>query len=392
MLFGAATAIDLYTGRLAFAFGALPALGAVVALDRGSVAAGRRAGLPLSAVQPGGRAVRGADRRRLRARRAVAHAPGAGGAAGALVAAAALAPVGVLAIAFPEGGHEPFGFPTMFPVLVLAALALLCAPRDALTLRAGVVIYALATIVVYLVPSPIGSNIARLGTFLAAPLGALLLAGATGGCWRVALAPAAVPRVGGAGARPRLGLQRPVGVHRLLPAAAALSCATWSGPAPRRFARRSRSRGFTGRRGWSPRTSRWPAAGSASSTSPTTRSSTGGHLTAATYGRWLHANAIRFVAAPDAPLDYSAQSEMALIDRGLPYLRLVMRSAHWRVYQVAHATPIAAGVATLTRLGPDWLALRARRPGTVRLDVRFTPYWMLERGMAAWPRTAPGRG
>ena len=39
VLFGAATAIDLYTGRLAFAFGALPALGAVVALDRGATVA-----------------------------------------------------------------------------------------------------------------------------------------------------------------------------------------------------------------------------------------------------------------------------------------------------------------------------------------------------------------
>ena len=44
VLFGAATAIDLYTGRLAFAFGALPALGAVVALDRGATVAGVRAG------------------------------------------------------------------------------------------------------------------------------------------------------------------------------------------------------------------------------------------------------------------------------------------------------------------------------------------------------------
>jgi hypothetical protein len=105
-----------------------------------------------------------------------------------------------------------------------------------------------------------------------------------------------------------------------------------------------------------------------------------GHLTAATYDRWLHDNAIRFVAAPDAPLDYSAQGEKALIDSGLPYLHLVQRTAHWRVYAVARPTPIASGVATLTRLGPDWLTLRARRPGTVHLRVRFTPYWELSRG------------
>ena len=94
------------------------------------------------------------------------------------------------------------------------------------------------------------------------------------------------------------------------------------------------------------------------------------------------------MAAPDAPLDYSAQGEKALIDRGLPYLHLVMRSAHWRVYAVAHPTPIASGVATLTRLGPDSLTLRARRPGTVRLHVRFTPYWELSRGLGV---RGPGR-
>ncbi|MGO9958541.1 MAG: hypothetical protein ACLP50_21680, partial [Solirubrobacteraceae bacterium] len=36
VLFGAATAIDLYTGRLTFAFGALPAAAAVLALDGGN--------------------------------------------------------------------------------------------------------------------------------------------------------------------------------------------------------------------------------------------------------------------------------------------------------------------------------------------------------------------
>src|SRR6202012_5700684 len=35
LAFGAATAINLYTGRLALAVGILPGLGAIVALDRG---------------------------------------------------------------------------------------------------------------------------------------------------------------------------------------------------------------------------------------------------------------------------------------------------------------------------------------------------------------------
>ncbi len=77
-----------------------------------------------------------------------------------------------------------------------------------------------------------------------------------------------------------------------------------------------------------------------------------GHLTAASYERWLHANAVRFVAAPDAQLDYSAKAEMALIDRGLPYLREVMHSRHWRVYAVANATPIVQGAGEARRDGP----------------------------------------
>jgi len=90
------------------------------------------------------------------------------------VTVAALAPAVLLAIAFPAGGSEPFGFLTLFPILLLAVVALVTLPADAVTLRAGVVIYALATILVYLVSSPIGSNITRMGALLAAPVAALV--------------------------------------------------------------------------------------------------------------------------------------------------------------------------------------------------------------------------
>ena len=53
-------------------------------------------------------------------------------------------------------------------------MALLAIPRGATTLRAGVAVYALATLAVYAIPSPIGSNVVRLGSLLAAPLAALL--------------------------------------------------------------------------------------------------------------------------------------------------------------------------------------------------------------------------
>ena len=83
----------------------------------------------------------------------------------------------------------------------------------------------------------------------------------------------------------------------------------------------------------------------------------GGPLTPATYEAWLHQLAVRFVAVSDADLDYSAKKEVALIDHGLPYLRLVLRTRHWRVYAVGDATPIVEGAATLQTLGANYLQL-----------------------------------
>jgi hypothetical protein len=379
VLFGAATAIDLYTGRLAFAFGALPALGAIVALDRRRIAPAIALALLSALCSPvaalfaalvaGGYAL-GAL---LRARRLTAALPGAA------VAVAALLPVGLFAVAFPEGGTEPFGFATMLPVLVLVAAVLITAPREPVTLRAGVAIYALATVVVYLVPSPVGSNIARLGTLLAAPLGALLWLRARPRLLAWAIIPllyvgwaAPVRDVVSASNDPSAtaGYYQPV--LRFLHREAVTPNPPFRTEIPfTRFHWEAWvvAAHFALARGWERQLD--------IADNPLFYR---GHLTAATYERWLHDNAVRFVATPDAPLDYSGQAEEALIDRGLPYLHLVMRSAHWRMYAVEHATPIADGVAKLTHLGPDWLTLRARRPGAVLVHVHFTPYWELARG------------
>jgi hypothetical protein len=385
VLFGAATAIDLYTGRLALAFGALPALGAVVALDRGW--AGPAGALAIvsalcspvaalfTALAATAHALDGLTRRR----RLQAALPGAG------VAVAALAPVGLLAIAFPEGGTEPFSFLTLAPILLIAAGALLTLPTDAGKLRAGVAVYAAATILVYLVPSPIGSNIARLGTFLAAPLAALVW-------WRrrmALLAVAAVPLL-------YVGWQAPVSDV----ATAAGDPTTSAGyyqpllsflrresepaapgrPRPQPFRveipfTRSHWEAYLVAR-YFPLARGWERQLDIGDNAVFYR----GRLTATSYEGWLHHNAVRLVALPDAALDYSARTERALIRQGLPYLRLVMRSAHWRVYAVADATPIAQGVARLEAMGHDWLALDARAAGATVLAVHFTPYWRLARG------------
>jgi hypothetical protein len=105
-----------------------------------------------------------------------------------------------------------------------------------------------------------------------------------------------------------------------------------------------------------------------------------GSLTPARYDAWLHELAVGYVAVPDAELDYSAKREVALINRGLPFLRLVYRSRHWRVFAVRNPTPIANGSATLSDLGPNWLQLQAHTTGTTEIRVRWSPYWAITRG------------
>ena len=379
LAFGAATAINLYTGRLALAFGALPALGAIVALDRDLPLAA--AGLALlsglcspvaalfAALAAAGYALAAA----LTQRRVRAALPGVA------TAVAALAPVLALAVAFPEGGTEPFELGTLLPVLAICAVALLATRREATPLRAGIALYAVAAVAIYVIPSPIGSNIARLGTLLAAPLAALLW-------WRrrpLLLALCALPLL-------YVGWQAPVSDIAALSGDPSTSAAYYQ-PLLRFLEAQPGGREHAFRIEIPFTNSHWEAYRVAPAL-PLARGWErqldraenprfyNGRLTAASYDRWLHDNAIRFVAVPDVTLDASAQREAALIRAGQPYLRLVMRSAHWRVYAVAHPTPLAQGRAVVRAMGSDWVALDAVRAGTVTLHVRFTPYWKIMQG------------
>ena len=112
-------------------------------------------------------------------------------------------------------------------------------------------------------------------------------------------------------------------------------------------------------------------------------------LTAAAYGRWLRENGVAYVALPDAPLDPSSSDEGRLIRAGLPYLREVVQSRHWRIYSVASATPIASGPVQLTALGHDYFSLRATTPGSFLVRVHYTRYFTLARGSGCVTR-APG--
>ena len=98
---------------------------------------------------------------------------------------------------------------------------------------------------------------------------------------------------------------------------------------------------------------------------------------------------MRYVALPDVALDTSSRAEARLLLAGAPYLRPVFTSAHWRVWQVSDAAPIARGPGEMATLGRDDFVLRVDAPGSFTVQVRYTRYWVVTEGRGC-VGSAPG--
>ncbi len=106
-----------------------------------------------------------------------------------------------------------------------------------------------------------------------------------------------------------------------------------------------------------------------------------GPLTAASYASWLQREAVAYIALPDAPLDYSARTEAALLRGGLvPGLREIWHSAHWRLFAVDGARPSGRDPGAADR--SDQRGLRGADPARRRLPGAnpLHPYWALQGG------------
>jgi hypothetical protein len=65
---------------------------------------------------------------------------------------------------------------------------------------------------------------------------------------------------------------------------------------------------------------------------------------------------------------------------GLSYLREIWTSAHWRLFAVLGATPLAHAPAVLTSAGTDSFTLSEPRAASTIVRIRFTPYWAIVGG------------
>ncbi len=375
--FAAGASISLFTGRLTFALGVPIGLAAVLCSQAGyrksaiAFAALCALASPVAALFLGfgGIAYSVAERRR----------------AGLELAAAAIATTVAVALAFPEGGDQPFSFSTLYPALIATALVLLPLPRKERMLRVGVAAYGLALAAAYVIATPMGSNAPRMGALLLGPLLACAL-------WSrrrfalVVIAPVIVfwqvyPVIGMLGRvqadtstasyyAPVRDYLRGATRHEQYRVEVVPEVDHWESTYV--------PRGIYIARGWERQLDR--------ELNPLFYQD---RLGAGEYRHWLDDLAVGFVAVPHAPLDSAGEAEAKLIKRGLPYLRLVYRTRNWRVYRVLNPTPLATGAAHLVKLSVEGVVLKANAPGTALVRVRWTPYWAVTDG-AGCVEESPG--
>lgn len=375
--FAVAVAGDLWIGRVTFALGVTFAMLAVFALVRerpwlaGALTAICAATSPVAGLLL---AVAGATHL-LVTRRALA---------GLTFVVPALLVVLPLETLFPEGGWEPFAVSSVLPTLAVTLAFLYAVPPRERLLRVGALLYLVVTLL-SIVPTPMGSNIARYAVLLAGPL-ALCALGRDG--FRqagrpllavvAALALIITWTVWGP-VRESTGIIGDPSTSTVYYAPLERFLAAHGGPLVRVEVPFTHSHWeaallapqFSLARGWERQLD--------TKNDPLFFN---GSLTASAYRAWLQNNAVSYVALPDVRLDGSSEQEAALLRGSVPYLREVFASAHWRVFAVLDPTPLASAPARLTGLGHDSFTLRFLTAGTSVVRVHYTRYWTVTRGRA----------
>ncbi|MGH9056179.1 MAG: hypothetical protein ACRDYY_10025, partial [Acidimicrobiales bacterium] len=308
--------------------------------------------------------------------------------AGSVIVAAGV-PIVAAAVLFPGQGPMPYPMIDYGWEMAVAAGLWLAAGRAQRAVRAGLLVWAGAATFAVAVPSPLGGNVGRVEDVLALPLAVAFL-------WprgRLLLGLAAVPLVlsqwSPAWGAIATNAAQP-STHRayFAPLVSVLRRAAASGPAgrvevvPTRYHWESLyvAEAMPLARGWERQLDE----------ADNRLFYAGDHpLDATSYRSWLLGNGVRFVALPDAPLDFSGQAEARLVRAGVPGLDLMWQSAHWRLYEVEGSTGIVPAPARLVSEDGSRLVLSTPAAGSVLVRVHYSRRWRVVHG-AACVSEAPG--
>jgi hypothetical protein len=303
------------------------------------------------------------------------------------MAAAALVPIVTAGVLFPGQGVMPFPAWDFLQLAALFAAMWVVIPRRERGLRIGIALYTVAIVGSFLMASPLGGNISRLGEGVGAPLAICAL-------WprrRWILAAAIVPLVGlqwtPAFAAFTTGTAEPsrqaayfapllqfLGAHNI-PAGRVEVVPVrfhWESAyvAPR----------FPLARGWE---RQLDTANNPLFYSPEP-------LTAPMYTEWLRDNGVRYVALADTAPDYAGRTEAQLLQTDVPGLAAPVRMGHWRIFEVANAPGLVDGPARVTRLDGGQVGLAVASPGPFVVRIRYDSRWTVVGGGACIRPTPSG--
>jgi hypothetical protein len=284
---------------------------------------------------------------------------------------------------FGDGGRFPFQTLQLLPGIGFAALGLLVTRGVAAAkpLRGLFWIYLVAVLVVYVVPSSVGSNIERI-RYLALPLALIAVALrrwqplwlvipviVLAGVWNVTPIVASFARANG-DPEASLAYWQP-GIdylHAHLSPSYRVEAVDTAEHWPAAYLPDAR---IPIVRGWYRQ-----------SDFPQNELLYDPKLAVAPYEAWLKQMGVRYVLLSDAPVDYSSRAEAALIRSGRTHLKLVYWTAHLLIYELPAAKPLIVGPAPATVLWmyPERIVATFTTPGSYLVKVRWSPYWRASSG------------
>lgn len=297
---------------------------------------------------------------------------------GVVLGAAAALPLGVVATLFGSGGLQPITILNGGPALALAILVFISAPQGWRVIRIGAIVYAVAIVGAWVLPSAVGSNVERLGLLLGGPLliattrhrrRALAICGlviAVG--WQIAI-PARDLVFG------RSAISAPASTTALVKALQARNADTARVEAVPQYGHweaEQLAAVVPLARGWERQLD--------TVRNPLFYDDEGDHLTPAKYRSWLQANAVHYVAISDAIPDYAAKREAQIVRSGQPWLRPVWNDQDWTLYKVADSTPLASAPARVQHTTPAQLTLSMPHAGTTVIRIRWSRFLDVDHG------------
>jgi hypothetical protein len=289
------------------------------------------------------------------------------------------------ALLFPYFGIQPFSWRTALVPLLMAGAGWLLLPRGWRLGRVCSCVYAATVLLVWVLPTPIGTNVARLSLLFG---GVVLVAAASGAWWTSPAVHRLGRRFGGlllvTAILTSTAWQAVIVGQDFLGSASASTLDADVRPLVAQLHARGADQG---------RVEVVPSRShrEASALAPYVNLARGWNrqadvarnplfyddqrpFGASRYRSWLRRWAVRFVVVPSSTPDYAGLRERQLIGSDLPFLSRVWSDSTWVLYEVKRPAPIASAGATLESWDAAGLVVRMPEAGSTVLRIAWSPW------------------